>query len=128
MTMVKERLRGQRGMGNIGVLLTMVVVAVVGFCVVVAGGAYMDISGFEKDLTENISEMQYSCINADCEEQFLEEMEELRVLKGRTLDIDWDNLDWLGADNELVVKGWKIVDFKVWKYYYYFTFEVPVHN
>ncbi len=128
MMMTTERLRSQLGMGTIGILLTAVVIAVAGFCLVVAGGAYLDVSGFQKDLKENISEMQYTCLNADCEDLFLEEVEELRVLKSREVDIDWDNMDWLGADNALVVKGWKIVDFKVWKYYHYFTFAVPTHQ
>jgi len=128
MTTTTERMRGQRGVGTIGILLIVVLVAVIGFGLIVAGGAYMDVSGFRKDLEENIADMQFNCIHADCEELFLEELEDLRVLKGRDLDIDWDNLDWLAANNELVVKGWKVVDFKFWKYYYYFTFEVPVHN
>ncbi len=118
----------QLGMGTVGILASVVVVAVVGVVLIVAGGAYLDISGFQGDLEKNIPEMQYSCFNADCEDLFLEEIEELRVLKGRDLDIDWENMDWLGADNKLVVKGWKIVDFKVYKHYYYFTFEVPVHQ
>ena len=124
----RELLQGQRGMGTVGMLLVAVAIAVVGFVLVVAGGAYMDVAGFAKDLEENISEMQYSCLNADCEDLFLEEVEDLRVLKNREVEIDWDNMDWLGADNALVVKGWKFVDFKVWKYYYYFSFEVPTHD
>lgn len=125
---IMQHRSGQRGLGTVGVLLAVVAVGVAGFFLVVAGGAYLDVSGFQGDLEKNIPEMQYGCFNADCEQLFLEEIEELRVLKGRDLDIDWDNMDWLGADNKLVVKGWKIVDFKVYKYYYYFTFEVPVHQ
>ena len=120
--------RGQRGMGNGMTLLMVLAVAAGGFVLVIGGAAYMDVSGFQRDLKENISEMQFTCLNADCEELFLEEIEELRVLKGRNLDIDWDNLDWLGADNMLILKGWKVVDFKVWKYYYYFTIEIPTHG
>jgi hypothetical protein len=115
-------------MGTVGMLATAVAVALGGFILVVVGGAYVDVSGFEGDLEKNIPEMQYSCFNADCEDLFLEEIEELRVLKGRDLDIDWENLDWLGAENKLVVKGWKVVDFKVYKHYYYFTLEIPVHQ
>jgi len=115
-------------MGNGMTLLMVLAVAAGGFVLVIGGAAYMDVSGFQRDLKENISEMQFTCLNADCEELFLEEIEELRVLKGRNLDIDWDNLDWLGADNMLILKGWKVVDFKVWKYYYYFTIEIPTHG
>ncbi|MFH1530152.1 MAG: hypothetical protein ABIK09_05380 [Pseudomonadota bacterium] len=128
MTTTTRWRRGQRGVGTIGLLLIMVVVAVAGFALLKVGGAYMDVSGFRKDLEENISGMQYNCIHSDCEELFMEELDDLRVLKGRDLDIDWDNLDWLGADNELVVKGWKIVDFRFWKYYHYFTLEIPTHQ
>ena len=79
----RELLQGQRGMGTVGMLLVAVAIAVLGFVLVVAGGAYMDVAGFAKDLEENISEMQYSCLNADCEDLFLEEVEDLRVLKNR---------------------------------------------
>jgi hypothetical protein len=123
-----EQREGQRGMGTVGILAVVVAVGVAGFFLVVAGGAYVDVSGFQGDLEKNIPEMQYSCFNADCEPLFLEEIEELRVLKGRDLEIDWDNMDWLGADNKLLVRGWKIVDFKLYKYYYYFTLEIPVHQ
>ena len=128
MTKGMELIRGQRGMGTIQVLLATVLIAVAGFGLMKIGGAFLDISGFRKDLEENIAEMRYTCLSTDCEEEFLDEIEQLRVLKGRDLEIDWENIDWLGADNELVVKGWKVVDFRVWKYYYYFNFEVPVHN
>ena len=128
MTMGMERIRGQRGMGSIQVLLVTVLIAVAGFGLLKFGGAYLDISGFRNDLEKNITEMRYTCLGTDCEEEFLDEIEDLRKLKGRDLEIDWDNIDWLGAENKLVVKGWKIVDFRVWKYYYYFNHEIPIHK
>jgi hypothetical protein len=128
MTREENGRRGQRGMGTIQMLLLVVVVAVVAFVALKAGGAWLDVSGFRKDLEENITEMQYNCLGAGCEEEFLGELEQLRKDKGRDVQIDWENLDWLGAENTVVVKGWKVVDFRVWKYTYYFTIEVPVHK
>lgn len=117
---------GQRGLGTVQMLLLVLVSAVVAFVGLKVGGAWLDVSGFRKDLEQNITEMRYTCLATDCEDEFLDELEELRVLKGRDVIIDEDNLDWLGGENTFVLKGWKIVDFRVHKYYYYFTLEIPV--
>ena len=118
--------RRQHGKGTISFLADVIVIGAVCFVLVIAAAAKLDISGFESDLEDNIFRMQFSCVHSPCEEEFFDELEDLLILKGRDLEIDWDGVDLLGAENELVVKGWKVLDFKIWKYYYYFTIRVEI--
>lgn len=118
--------RRQQGKGTVGFLADAIVIGAVCFILVIVAAARLDISGFKGDLEENILRMQFHCVHSACEDEFFDELEDLMILKGRDLELDWDSIDWLGAENELVVKGWKVVDFKIWKYYYYFTIEVEV--
>ena len=117
----------RRGLSNTTIILLIPVVLVAGFVLLKAGGALLDVYGFKKDLEMNVEQVDYSCVAEDCEDQLVEELEDLRQLKGRDIQLDYDELDWLGVDNELRVCGWKTVDFKVWKYYYYFCYNIPVY-
>ena len=102
--------RARAGMSNLRLLLSIPLFVVGVFAAFKFGVAAIDVWGFQKDLEQNISDMDYTCVAAACEDDLFDQIEELMRLHNRDVKIYWDAIDWVIDDNELLVPGFTDVD------------------
>jgi hypothetical protein len=110
------------------VILVVLLLGVLAFAGFKIGGAFLDVNGFKADLEAKVDDLFFGCIASDCEEKFFDQLQEIIDLQGRDVELYWPEIDYAYTDNEVIIPGYKVIDFLVYQYRWEFIHEIQIFH
>jgi len=117
----------QAGMAGLKNLVVLVAVVVGGFFIVKVADAYIDINGIESDLNSYGEDLAVGSVrDPEYHNNLVEQIEMIREHNNRDVVLLYETLDYAAASNQILVDGYKDINFYVTVYRHNFGLEVKI--